>query len=163
MATRPDVVRFRESGPQVTAPAHVAFANDNAAVDPSPLSDPAWTRYASALPADARAIIEPDPLDGRSGGRARAGLWRLRLRERRPPFADPLTGWTGGCDPLAHLILRFPSREAAERYCRRYGLPFEVRRPPGRATRKMPPGRRALGNPLPERRETTRDEMIEGR
>ena len=48
-------------------------------------------------------------------GRAREGTWRLRFAERWRPRIDPLTGWTGGGDPLAQIELRFPDREAAER------------------------------------------------
>lgn len=84
-------------------------------------------RYLAALPEDAVAIIEPLDLGPPRGGRARKGRWRLRFRPRTPPFLDPLTGWTGGQDTLTQIDLQFPSREAAERYCLRVALPFEVR------------------------------------
>jgi hypothetical protein len=96
-------------------------ANDNRKSRPS---------YTSALPSDALAIIEPVPMAVNQAGRARAGTWRLRFAERWRPRVDPLTGWTGGCDPLAQIELRFPDREAAERYCRREGVPFELRGSP---------------------------------
>lgn len=126
MATRP----VPSSGAQVWSPAVQALrsANDNALGATFPI-DTEWKRHASALPADAFAIIEPDPIGARSGGRAREHRWRLRFRERSRPFVDPLTGWTGGCDPLAQFSLQFPSRESAMRYCRRLGLPFEIRGP----------------------------------
>jgi hypothetical protein len=38
-------------------------------------------------------------------------------------------GWIGGADPLSHVRLRFPNREAAIAYARRQGLAFEVREP----------------------------------
>lgn len=97
-------------------------ANDNSVRAPAP---------SSALPPDALAIVEPVPVAINQGGRRQRGKWRLRFAARARPFVDPLTGWTGGCDPLAHLELRFPSREAAELYCRRQQLRFEVR---GRAS-----------------------------
>ena len=130
MATRADSLPPYIATPRVLAPRLAEFANDNVATEVSSPFDTAWRRYASALPTDAFAIIEPDPLAGRSGGRAREGRWRLRFRPRSRPFVDPLTGWTGGSDPLAHLELGFPSREAAEAYCRRYGLSYESRGAP---------------------------------
>ena len=106
MATRADSLPPCIATPRVLAPRLAEFANDNVATEVSSPFDTAWRRYASALPTDAFAIIEPDPLAGRSGG------------------------WTGGSDPLAHLELGFPSREAAEAYCRRYGLSYESRGAP---------------------------------
>jgi hypothetical protein len=50
----------------------------------------------------------------------------VRFAPRVPPFVDPLTGWTGGCDPLAQIELRFADRASAERYCRREHLRFTV-------------------------------------
>ncbi len=91
----------------------------------------------SALPPDALAIIEPVPLATNQGGRALQGKWRLRFAERSAPFVDPLTGWTGGSDPLAHVELRFPNLAAAERYCRTQQLGFEIRSaPPAGAARR---------------------------
>jgi len=83
--------------------------------------------YASALPQDALAIIEPMPLAVHQSGRASAGMWRLRFAERRPQRLDPLTGWTGGGDPIGQIELHFRDLEAAEAYCRRQGIRFERR------------------------------------
>ncbi|WP_210358947.1 NADH dehydrogenase ubiquinone Fe-S protein 4 [Sphingomonas beigongshangi] len=124
MATNPIFVSPSEDKPASAALA-AQVANDNEVSETISSYDTQWRRYASALPTDAVAIIEPDPLGNRSGGRAREGLWHLRFRVRARPFVDPLTGWTGGCDPLTHLDLSFRSREAAEDYCRRYGIPYE--------------------------------------
>jgi hypothetical protein len=82
---------------------------------------------ASALPADALAIIEPVPVTTNQGGRAHLGKWRRRFAARARPFVDPLTGWTGGRDPLAHVELRFPSLAAAAHYCHGQQLRCEVR------------------------------------
>lgn len=87
-------------------------ANDNALV------------AGSALPLDARAIVEPVPIATNQGGRAGHGRWRVRFQPRWGPSADPLTGWTGGGDPLDTIQLRFPDRLSAEAYCRRQGLAF---------------------------------------
>ena len=81
----------------------------------------------SSLPPDASAIIEPVPIAVNQSGRAPRGMWQLRFAERWGSRADPLTGWAGGGDPLAQIELRFSDLEAAVRYCRREGVPFEVR------------------------------------
>jgi hypothetical protein len=80
----------------------------------------------STFPPDTVAVIEPVPIGLNQGGRRMRGRWRVRFDPRQPPFVDPLTGWTGGADPLAHVELHFPDREAAERYCRSTGLPFRA-------------------------------------
>jgi len=118
-------------------------ANDNGASGPHP---------SSALPADALAIIEPTPIATQSG-RARCAHWRLRFAARARPFVDSLTGWTGGSDPLAHVVLRFPSLEAAERYCRLQHLRFEVRRPASRSAPMMT----IKPDPFCEQQERTRN------
>ena len=86
-------------------------------------------RQQSALPDDAVAIIEPPSRSVTQAGKAREKGWLLRFQPRGSFFVDPLTGWTGSGDPLAHLALRFPTREAAIRYAERHGLAFELREP----------------------------------
>jgi len=121
---RPHDGQVRDFGPGPSfAPAAPSIAsavaaNDNHACGP---------RDASALPSDARAIIEAVPIAVNQSGRAQAGIWRLRFAERWRARADPLTGWTGGGDPLAQIELRFATLEAAEGYCRREGVRFEIR------------------------------------
>ncbi|WP_415640344.1 NADH dehydrogenase ubiquinone Fe-S protein 4 [Sphingomonas paucimobilis] len=102
----------------------------NASHDRNSPVDRWWLRYLSSLPEDARAVIEPLPTATNQGGRARKNQWRLRFQQRKKPFVDWLMGWTGGEDPLVHIDLRFPSREAAIRYCERLDLPYEVHEPP---------------------------------
>src|SRR3546814_11637704 len=72
------------------------------------------THRASGLPPDARAIIEPMPVGTNQSSRSHASLWRLRFAPRWRPTADPLTGWTGGGNPLAPTPLRFSTRDAPE-------------------------------------------------
>ena len=86
-------------------------------------------RQQSALPADAVAVIEPTSRSVTQAGKARNRAWLLRFRPHGRAYVDPLTGWTGSDDPLAHLALRFPTREAAIRYAERHGLAFELREP----------------------------------
>jgi hypothetical protein len=103
-------------------------ANDNERVRLVPGGPAASAAIGSrALPPDAEAVIEPVPVGTNQSGRARADEWRLWFKPRHAPTVDPLTGWTGGVDPLAHVTLRFPSREAAERFCTRQGIKFEAR------------------------------------
>jgi hypothetical protein len=95
----------------------------------------------SALPLDAQAVIEPAPLATNQGGRGRRGQWRVRFAPRWWTVADPLTGWTGGGDPLETIELRFPDLETAANYCRRQGLRFSVH--------GQPSGQRSLHARLP--------------
>jgi hypothetical protein len=88
MATRADSLPPFIATPPVPTPRLAEFANDNVATDASSPFDTAWRRYASALPTDAFAIIEPDPLAGRSGGRARG---RARLSIRSPAGREEAT------------------------------------------------------------------------
>lgn len=88
---------------------------------------PSAARLSSALPEDARAIIDREPRSVTQSAPARRRGWRLRFDRRVPPGVDPLTGWTTGADPLAHLSLRFPDLASAIRYAERHDLPYEVR------------------------------------
>jgi hypothetical protein len=114
-------------------------ANDNERVRLVPGAPaPSAAIGSSALPPDAEAVIEPVPVATSQSGRARAGEWRLWFKPRRAPTVDPLTGWMRGVDPLAHVTLRFASREAAERFCTRQGIKFEARPAAPRRPRPIP-------------------------
>jgi hypothetical protein len=84
-----------------------------------------WRRLASALPADATAVIEPADGGVTHPGHARK-RWRLWFRSRVAPIVDPLTGWCGGEEPLAHLTLSFRRLADAISYCRRYGIRYDL-------------------------------------
>jgi hypothetical protein len=86
-----------------------------------------WRRDLSALPPDASAVIEPANGGANQAGRARKSRWRLWFKPRVRPSADPLTGWAGGGDPLAHLELSFRRPADAIAYCRRHGIDHVVR------------------------------------
>lgn len=88
---------------------------------------PSAARLSSALPDDARAIIEREARSVDQSGRARDRGWRLRFDRRAPHGVDPLTGWSTGSDPLAHVSLRFPDLASAIRYAERHDLPYEIR------------------------------------
>ena len=124
-------------------------ANDNERVRLDPGGPaPSSPFGSSALPPDAEAVIEPVPIATNQSGRARAGEWRLWFKPRHAPTIDPLTGWTGGVDPLAHVTLRFPSREAAERFCTRQGIKFDARSAPPRRPKPIP-AKRGFEDGLP--------------
>ena len=65
--------------------------------------------------------------------RERAG-WVVQFDNGRPQHADPLTGWSGGTDPISQVQVRFPSRKDAIAYCEREGHDFHVVQP---ARRKL--------------------------
>lgn len=94
---------------------------------PSANDNHAGPSGSSALPSNARATVEPVPPATSQGGRARRGQWRVRFAPRWQPEADPLTGWSGGGDPLGTIELRFADLDTASDYCRRQGLEFSVR------------------------------------
>nr|WP_120218748.1 NADH dehydrogenase ubiquinone Fe-S protein 4 [Sphingopyxis sp. FD7] len=102
----------------------------------------AVARTIGPIPDDVRAIVEPVPWLASSGsGRRFRDRWRVRFAPRWAPSIDPLTGWTGGGDPLATVELHFASRRSAEAYCRRAGIPFKSRGAPPSLPRaaKLPP------------------------
>ncbi len=103
--------------------------NDPAAIGRSRNThdSPSDRRVQSPVPLGAEAIIEPRYRSVTQASRARSGEWLLRFRPRSS--VDPLTGWRGSDDPLAHVAIRFSSREAAVRFAERQGLPYEVHEP----------------------------------
>jgi hypothetical protein len=103
---------------------------------------PGPARLSSALPADARALIEREPRSATQSAPARQRGWRLRFERRRPHGIDPLTGWTTGADPLAQVSLRFPDLASAIRYAERHDLPYDVREDP--AARRRAGGRQSF-------------------
>lgn len=65
-------------------------------------------------------------------GKARTNEWILEFEESEARRPDPLMGWTGSADTQAQIRLPFPSREAAEAYARKHGIPFKLHLPPAR-------------------------------
>jgi hypothetical protein len=79
-----------------------------------------------SFPSDARAVIYRPSRSVMTSGRANTCNWVLEFEPRSREFIEPLMGWTGSTDPLRHVRLSFPTREAAVAYARREGLPFTV-------------------------------------
>ena len=83
----------------------------------------------AALPRRRVVIYKPAKSAMTSGARRKP--WLLEFEPQSGPFVEPLMGWTGSSDPLAHMQLGFASREAAIAYAERQGLEYEVRGPAG--------------------------------
>ncbi len=81
-----------------------------------------------------RVIIHKPAKSAMTSGRARVKQWLLEFEPQSAPFIEPLMGWTGSTDPLAHMQLTFGSREAAIVYAERHGLDYEVPEPERRRT-----------------------------
>lgn len=93
---------------------------------PMPANDNAARRHRSETPRRHAVIYEP-ARSAMTSGRARAKRWLLEFAPQSAPFIEPLMGWTGSTDSMAHVQLTFPSREAAVAYAARQGLDYEVR------------------------------------
>jgi hypothetical protein len=85
-----------------------------------------------------RVIIFKPAKSAMTSGRARRKPWVLEFEPQSGPFIEPLMGWTGSSDPMAHMQLGFASREAAIAYAERQGLAYEVRGPAGAARLRAP-------------------------
>jgi hypothetical protein len=103
--------------------------------------------WPAALPRRRVVIFKPAKSAMTSGARRKP--WLLEFEPQSGPFIEPLMGWTGSSDPLAHMQLGFTSREAAIAYAERQGLEYEVRGPAG-ADRLRAPERRADRVEAPE-------------
>ncbi|WP_207460064.1 NADH dehydrogenase ubiquinone Fe-S protein 4 [Azospirillum sp. SYSU D00513] len=89
-------------------------------------NDPGRHPRPTAYPSGTRAVIRRRGHGPLTSGKARAGDWILSFQPTSAPFIEPLMGWCGGTDPLRHVELRFPSREAAVRFAERRNLPYEL-------------------------------------
>lgn len=69
-----------------------------------------------------------------SSGAGRKG-WVLAFERASAPFADPLTGWTGGADPYAPIRLTFSTMQRAIDFAERQGWRYHVEEPPFRRPR----------------------------
>ena len=85
-----------------------------------------WRRHACALPSDAQAVITPGQPAVTTAGRAETMGWMLTFAPRTPSAPEPLMGWNGGTDTVQQVRMRFPSAEAAMRYCERQGIAYEL-------------------------------------
>ncbi len=68
-------------------------------------------------------------------GNARSDEWVLEFESTTPKRPDPLTGWSGGSDTQAQVMIRFPSQEAAIAYAKREGIDYHLVPPAQRKIR----------------------------
>jgi hypothetical protein len=68
-------------------------------------------------------------------GRARTRHWVVEMEPLSRKEPDSLIGWVGSDDTLQQVRLRLPTREAAEAYCRRKGIEYDVYEPRQRVVR----------------------------
>jgi hypothetical protein len=88
-----------------------------------------------------KALIRRQRRPAETSGRARDGTWILTFARGTPPAIDPLTGWTGGRDPLATDVrLTFPTRAQAIAYAERQGLDYDAEPDPAEVSRRDPVG-----------------------
>ncbi len=59
-------------------------------------------------------------------GEARSREWVLEFEPEADYGREPLMGWTTMSDMKRQVKMRFDSREKAEAYARRHGIPFIV-------------------------------------
>ena len=83
-----------------------------------------------------RARIYQPPKNAMQSGWAGTHEWVLEHEPAEPRRPDPLMGWIGSSDTQAQVILRFPTREEAEAYAQRKGIPYDVELP---SVRSMKP------------------------
>jgi hypothetical protein len=95
---------------------------------PTPANDNA-ERWREPALQPRRVVIYKPAKSAMTSGRAGTKQWLLEYEPQSAPFIEPLMGWTGSTDPIAHMRLSFPSREAAVAYAERQGLEYEVREP----------------------------------
>lgn len=93
---------------------------------PAPANDNA-ERKREYVPSRRRAVIYKPSKSAMTSGRGGTKRWVLEFEPQSAPFIEPLMGWTGSADPMAHMQLTFPTREAAVAYAQRAGLDYEVR------------------------------------
>ncbi|HEX2134671.1 MAG TPA: NADH dehydrogenase ubiquinone Fe-S protein 4 [Microvirga sp.] len=84
-----------------------------------PITRPSWPESAAArIYRPARSVTSSAP------GRSRT--WVLCFERRKPPFIEPLMGWTGSEDPLTQVELRFDTLDEAVRHAEREGLAYRI-------------------------------------
>jgi len=115
--------------------------NRNPAPPPQPSNDNDIKRLAmgrSIFPDGAVARIYCRCPSVTTARKPRKKRWCLVFERRTAPLIEPLTGYTGGDDPLAQVELEFPDLESAVAYARCQGLNYVVQ---PMTERSEPPGR----------------------
>ena len=78
------------------------------------------------------AKIYQRPKNAMQSGKALTDQWILEFEQSEARQADPLMGWTGSGDTQAQVVLKFATREEAQAYAAKYGIPARVQSTPPR-------------------------------
>ena len=78
------------------------------------------------------ARIYQRPKNAMQSGKALTDQWVLEFEQSEARQADPLMGWTGSGDTQARVVLKFATREEAQAYAAKYGIPARVHATPPR-------------------------------
>lgn len=78
------------------------------------------------------ARIYQRPKNAMQSGKALTDQWVLEFEQSEARQADPLMGWTGSGDTQAQVVLKFATREEAQAYAAKYGIPARVHATPPR-------------------------------
>lgn len=79
------------------------------------------------------ARIYQRPKNAMQSGKARTKDWVLEFERSEAQRPDPLMGWAGSADTQVQVTLTFPTKEAAQAYAAKYGIPARVHATPPRA------------------------------
>ena len=72
------------------------------------------------------------PKNAMQSGKALTDQWVLEFEQSEARQPDPLMGWTGSGDTQAQVVLKFATREEAQAYAAKYGIPARVHATPPR-------------------------------
>lgn len=87
-----------------------------------------------------RARIYKPARTATQSGTAKTHLWLLEFAPQSPREVDPLMGWTSSDDTQSQVRLRFETRDAAEAYAQKKGIPYTVVEPKPRKPTIRPGG-----------------------
>jgi hypothetical protein len=76
------------------------------------------------------ARIYQRPKNAMQSGKARTDQWILEFERSEAQQPDPLMGWAGSGDTQAQIVLGFASRDEAQAYAAKYGIPARVHATP---------------------------------
>jgi hypothetical protein len=74
------------------------------------------------------ALIYQPAKNAMQSGRAKTKFWILEFDRANTKGNDPLTGWSGSDDMQSEVKLKFDTCQDAERYAKRHGLEYSVRK-----------------------------------
>ncbi|MCB9993722.1 MAG: ETC complex I subunit [Hyphomicrobiaceae bacterium] len=75
------------------------------------------------------AIIYRPARNAMQSGKGKTKEWVLVFERETPREIEPLMGYTSSSDMKSQIRLTFESREEAESYAKRNGIPYQVQKP----------------------------------